>query len=313
MDLLLRCKYNLLLRCKYNNKKNNIKIKELLKNNKINDDMIGFQDDKGYSALIWACYHENTEIVKLLLNTGNAHPEYQTKEGNSALILVCKHNKGIYSHSVVKLLLATGNAHPEYQNNWGDSALIWACYHENTEIVKLLLNTGNAHPEYQTKLGNSALIWACFDNKIVIVKLLLATGNAHPEYQNMDGNSALIYACKNNNTEIVKLLLATGNAHPEYRDYQNHLAIYYANASIRKYIKLYKFICVVEKLKLILKVVGVFKNYDKGKPYSCEMFYLMGLDGIFPDENIDIKDNIKNKINLLQLKFMKLGCEEFIK
>ena len=107
--------------------------------------------------------------------------------------------------------------------------------------------------------------------------------------------------------------MATGNAHPEYRDDNNRLAIDYTNASIKKYITLYKFINVVKKLKLILKVMVAFKNYDRGKPYSCEMFYLMGQDGITPDENIEFNvGDEKRKINSQQLKFMKLGYKESI-
>ena len=243
MDLLL-------IYCK-NNDDN--KIKTLIKhnriqNNKTNDDMLGFQDDNGYSPLIWACIMD--------------------------------------SHSVVKLLLDTGNAHPEYQGTKGDSALLWACLNNNTEIVGLLLSTGNAHPEYQSTEGFSALMLACnygHDNALV-VQLLLATGNAHPEYRNKDGKTAIDY----DNDSIIKCICL--------------------------YIKTRK---IMKKIILIIKVVIAFKNYDKGKPYSCEMFYLMGLDGVLPtqcdniDVSIDNKTYVKNKINSQQLKFMKLGYEEY--
>jgi len=73
------------------------------------------------------------EIVKLLLATGNAHPEYQDLVGNSALISACKNN----NLDIVKLLLDTGNTHPEYQDSRGRSALILSCIHDNsTEIVR---------------------------------------------------------------------------------------------------------------------------------------------------------------------------------
>ena len=85
-------------------------------------------------TISWACEKDNTEIIKLLLDTGNAHPEYQeTKGGYSALILACYYN----NIEIIKLLLDTGNAHPEYQDTDGKSALMWACKKDNTEIVKL--------------------------------------------------------------------------------------------------------------------------------------------------------------------------------
>jgi len=66
----------------------------------------------------------------------------------------CKKNN--ITHSVVKLLLATGNAHPEYQDTDGDSALILVCINKNLDIVKFLLDTGNAHPEYINNKGKTA-------------------------------------------------------------------------------------------------------------------------------------------------------------
>jgi len=114
---------------------------------------------------------------------------------------------------------------------------------------------------------------------------------------------------------IVKLLLATGNAHHEYSNNNGHTAFDYGNESIKKCIRIHiKTRKIMKKIKLILKGVIAFKNYDKGKPYFCEMFYLMGLDGVLPTkcDNIDVsiynETNVKNN---QQLKFMKIGYEEY--
>jgi len=65
------------------------------------------------------------------VGTENIHPHNRPM---SALIMACKHN----NTNVVRkcVLLDTGNAHPEYQNTKGESALMWACYQVNTEIVR---------------------------------------------------------------------------------------------------------------------------------------------------------------------------------
>ena len=64
---------------------------------------INKQNNKGYTALMYATLNSNYEIVKLLLNAG---------------------------------------AYIDKQNNSGNNALIWAAYNNNREIVELLLDYG---------------------------------------------------------------------------------------------------------------------------------------------------------------------------
>jgi ankyrin repeat protein len=107
---------------------------------------------------------------------------------------------------IVELLLDTGESHPEYRDNEGETALMLASTNGNTEVVKLLLNSGESHPGYQDNDGYTALIFASAYAHTEIVKLLLATGESHPEFINGDGWTALMYAIRRNNTEIIKLL-----------------------------------------------------------------------------------------------------------
>ncbi len=151
--------------------------------------------------LLKAVQEGHTEIVKSLLKTGNAHPEYQDKDGFSALILAAVNG---YTN-IVELLLKTGNAHPEYQDNDGISALMLAV--GDPDIIKLLLDTGEAHPEYQDDAGNTALISATTWGSTDIVELLLATGDAHPEYKNNDGKTAMDLARQGGYSQIIKLLM----------------------------------------------------------------------------------------------------------
>jgi len=77
-----------------------------------------------------------------------------------------------------------------------------------------------------------------------------------------------------------------------------------------------KWIIVIKKIMLLVKVIKAFKFYDNGKPYSCEMFYLMGLDGFF-DTNIKITDykiskSVIRDINSQELRFMKIGYNHYI-
>ena len=299
----------------------NIEILQLLLNIK-NTHIVAHQNFIGETALMYACMAICVDSVKLLLQTGNAHPEYQNDEGESALILLCEYEEYVFDFdyhipfiTIIKLLLQTGEAHPEYQDCYGESALMFACKISLADVSSLL-QTGNAHPEYQNSKGESALMFACKYGMVCTVELLLKTGNAHPEYQNCYGESALMYACKNDvyydNLETIKLLLKTGNAHPEYVNTIDGKTAYdYGNEDIKKCIRLYINFYLIRKIRLIVKVITAFRNYDKGKPYSCEMFYLMGQDGITPDENLEFNvGDEKRKINSQQLKFMKLGYKE---
>ncbi len=49
---------------------------------------------------------------------------------------------------VVKILLDTGMSHPEYQTIRKTTALLFACWHQ-PDAVQILLDTGMSHPEYR--------------------------------------------------------------------------------------------------------------------------------------------------------------------
>ena len=65
----------------YNTRDNYERVTQLIKKN-VN---INFQDKDGNTALMFASYNKNLNIVKLLLNNG-ANPNLQDKNGNTVLI-----------------------------------------------------------------------------------------------------------------------------------------------------------------------------------------------------------------------------------
>ncbi len=86
---------------------NDAKVKVILEN--IFDINPKFQDENGYTSLIYASYKNHTEIVKMLLQYEN------------------------YSEKI----------NPNIQNKYGNTSLTYTSYHRNTEIVKSLLQYGN--------------------------------------------------------------------------------------------------------------------------------------------------------------------------
>jgi ankyrin repeat protein len=94
---------------------------------------LNIRDNGGKTALIWASYENNIEVVKLLIEAG-ANLDIRTNGGRTALMLASYNNYG----EIVKLLIKAG-AHLNIRNNWGKTALIEASYYDHIEVVKLLL------------------------------------------------------------------------------------------------------------------------------------------------------------------------------
>ena len=124
---------------------NDIKLlKELiLKNpNKIN-----ITDANGDTALIWASYKGNIDIVKVLLDNG-ANPNITNNAGNTAL-----HLAAMYYNSTISKNLIKKHANINIQNNEGSTPLIFAiCF---PKLAQILLNN-NANINL-TSISGSAL------------------------------------------------------------------------------------------------------------------------------------------------------------
>jgi len=205
------------------------------------------QNNRGYTALIWASEYGNTDIVKLLLDSG-ADPNIQRNNGHTPLSIAAEEG---YTDIVRELLKA--GADPNIKDYFdGRTALMFASDYGSLEIVKLLLNSGAdpnirdnqgtttlmnassveivklllynlADPNLQTNDGETALMQTSIDGYIDIVKLLLDNG-VDPNIQNSDGNTALTLASIDGYTEIVELLLNSG-ADPNIQDENGDTAL----------------------------------------------------------------------------------------
>lgn len=201
---------------------NDIIVKNFLKNNMILfKDVINYQNDAGWTALMMACAnsnrYSNNEIVKLLLDQ-DADPNIQDKYGYTALMLSCE-NSNTDSNNETVILLLDHKADPNLENDCGWTALMFSCCNTNTtsniETVKLLLNYKSDTTLQNNCDGYTALMLSCVksntSSNIETVKLLLNNGkdinilNEHTE-------TALMLACLNEDTNIetVKLLLENG-------------------------------------------------------------------------------------------------------
>ncbi|XP_019857878.1 PREDICTED: ankyrin repeat domain-containing protein 50-like [Amphimedon queenslandica] len=188
-------------------------LSEVLNNN--------IQNDKGWTALMYASANGYHQVVELLLNK-NPDINIQDNEGWTALMhasvndpdiniqdiiygmtaLMLASNKG--HHQVVELLLSK-NPDINIQDNDGQTALMYACHNGHHQVVKLLLHK-NPDINIQDNDGQTALMYACHNGHHQVFQLLLSK-NPDINIRDNDGQTALMYACHNGHHQVVELLL----------------------------------------------------------------------------------------------------------
>jgi ankyrin repeat protein len=133
-------------------------------------DVNGAQGD-GMTALHWAAYWDDVEMMKLLLGAG-ADVHAVTRVGAiPPLLLACANG----DPAALELLLKAG-AEPNSANANGTTALMMAAASGNSEAVKLLLDEGADANLREVAHGQTALMFAASLNRVAVVKLLLARG-----------------------------------------------------------------------------------------------------------------------------------------
>ena len=168
-----------------------------------------YDKDKGL-LLCWACYKENTKLVRLLLEHG---ADTDSNYAGYTPIFWAIRNGNIV---IFKLLLNSG-VDINNDNGLGQSPLSYICHIKPSmhykRFVELSLEHG-ADVNYRDKSGITPLLWACqYDisvEDIEVVKLLLEHGADPDIYGNTPKSLPLYNACWYENKELVKLLLEHG-------------------------------------------------------------------------------------------------------
>ena len=128
----------------------------------------GAQGD-GMTALHWAAYRDDVEMMKLLLAAG-ANVHAVTRVGAiPPLLLACANG----NPAALELLLKAG-ANPNSTNANGTTALMIAAASGNSDAVKLLDEGADANMRGRA-WANSAHVCASL-NRAAVIKLLLARG-----------------------------------------------------------------------------------------------------------------------------------------
>ncbi|HTB68061.1 MAG TPA: ankyrin repeat domain-containing protein [Steroidobacteraceae bacterium] len=173
----------------------------------------------GTTALMWACYNGDADLVERLLKAG-ADVSVVNDYGASALQTAAV----AADPRIIKALLKAG-VNPDSPNPEGQTALMVVARSGNVESAKLLLDAGamvNAREQWGDQ---TALMWAAAEAQPAMIKLLLdhhADVNAHgairdwqrrvtaegrPKNENHGGFTPLIYAARIGCIECAKVLL----------------------------------------------------------------------------------------------------------
>jgi ankyrin repeat protein len=176
----------------------------------------------GTTALHWAAYHNDLDLVKALLTRG-ARPNVTNSFGSAPLAEAVK----IDNVQIVGILLKAG-ADVEAANGDGETALMLAARIGSEPIAQVLLQHGANPDPREGWRGQSALMWAAAEHHPQIVDLLLAhharvdvraeandwgaqiTSEPRAQYRPSGGLTPLLYAARSGCLPCVQSLLRAG-------------------------------------------------------------------------------------------------------
>jgi ankyrin repeat protein len=176
----------------------------------------------GTTALIWAAYNADAELVGRLIEAG-AEVDAQNEFGTSALT-----EAAIGGYTDVIAALLRGGATPDLANPEGETPLMVVARTGNVEAATLLLDAGADVNARELWGEQTALMWAAAQHQPEMIRLLIARGadvNARgavrnwerkvireprPKDMNQGGFTPLLYAAREGCIECAKELVAGG-------------------------------------------------------------------------------------------------------
>ncbi|MCB1208635.1 MAG: ankyrin repeat domain-containing protein [Verrucomicrobiales bacterium] len=165
------------------------------------EDINSMQAD-GTTALHWAAYHDQAEVVSRLLAAG-AKVDLANRYGMTPLLLACQNgNAGI----VTALLKAGANANARQRG--GETALMVASRTGILAAVRALIDAG-AEVDAEDQTGQTALMWAAAEGHAEVIDLLIEKG-ADFQRRLRSGFTALLFAAREGKSAAVKMLIQHG-------------------------------------------------------------------------------------------------------
>jgi ankyrin repeat protein len=157
----------------------------------------------GMTALHWAAYHDDQEMVELLLRVG-AKANAANRYGVTPLSLACTNG----NDQIVDLLLQAG-ADPNASLPGGETPLMTAARTGTIAAVKALLSRGAQVDRKDDRRGQTALMWAAAEGHAAVVQALIDAG-ADFRVRLPSGFTPLLFAVREGRLDVVRVLLKAG-------------------------------------------------------------------------------------------------------
>lgn len=176
----------------------------------------------GTTALHWAVYKKDLELVEMLLDEG-ADPDARNDYGATAMTVASEHG----DYAIMKALIdAEGDI--ESPNSEGQTVLMAVARTGNLETAELLLEEGAKVDATESWGGQTSLMWASSQSQPAMVRLLLEHGaDANKRSKNQDwprwitseprvkpldwgGFTPLLYAAREGCVDCIAALLDGG-------------------------------------------------------------------------------------------------------
>lgn len=145
-----------------------------------------------------------SEAVLAAITSPDLDVNAESADGSTALLWATYK----VDHELVRGLLKAG-AKPNVTNHFGATPLTEAVKLGDVELTRMLLEAG-ADPDSPNMDGQTALMLASSVGSTKIVEMLLAKGANVNAVENFRGQTALMWAAAGNHPDIVELLIARG-------------------------------------------------------------------------------------------------------
>ncbi len=157
----------------------------------------------GMTALHWATYQDDLEMVQLLLRSG-ATVKAANRYGVTPLSLACTNGNS----AIVEMLLESG-ADPNTTLPGGETVLMTAARVGSLPAVQALLSRGVSVDGKDDRRGQTALMWAAAEGHAAVTAALVKAG-ADFRMRLASGFTPLLFAIREGRTDVVKVLLQAG-------------------------------------------------------------------------------------------------------
>ena len=157
----------------------------------------------GMTALLWAVYYDQAELVDLLLQQ-KADANKTNNYGVTPLSVAARNG-----NSQITKMLLDANADANAHLNGKETVLMTASRTGNSNVVKQLL-AAKAAPNATEQNGQTALMWAAAEGHLDVVNTLLEA-NADATVTLRSGFDAYFLAARAGHTDVVFALLDAGH------------------------------------------------------------------------------------------------------